>query len=386
MSTGARVDESTDEALSAKQHSTYRRIVGQLLWMSPVRPDLSYAIKELSKACQAPHVSHETAAKRVLRYLNGTRDYILELKLNTNLGEDQLLITTDASWASNPADRRSTTGYTIQLQGFLVCASSRTQAVIALSSAEAELMALSSALQDGLFCKRLLSELGDAVKITLHSDSTAALALTRRRGVGRVKHLDIRWLWCQDIYRSGQLALCHVPSKTNLADVLTKGLPGARHHELSLALGVQKQEEPVTALEDGSSPAQPAEEVNVIDSSSTLPTLPFFAPRWSEVAQLFVPQPTELATISAAIQVASYFNEFSKLQETAQRHLQGKAKSRTKRPTESQCRLPCPACLEQCPIAQEDEEQLGLLHLVNCSGAHIHHSVIYKAPSTSSST
>ncbi len=108
-----------------------------------------------------------------------------------------------------------------------------------------------------------------------------------------------------------------------------------------------------------------------------------------EICRLFVPRPTELATINSAIQVVNYANNLMKLretvQETAQRHLEGKSKRRTKKPTEDLSRLQCPACLEQCPGAHEDEEQCVLLHLVSCANAHIHHGVMYKSSSSSTS-
>ncbi len=189
-----------------------------------------------------------------------------------------------------------------------------------------------------------------------------------------MKHLQIRLLWLQDEVAARRLELRHIASCNNRADIATKHLSAVQHHRLCRAIGLTGQTdwpaEGEYAITEHA-PVQQISELNVVDSPSCLP-LPTSFPTWGDVSKLFIPKSSELATIHAAIQVASYYNDFTKVRETAQRHLEGRPRQRTRKPTETQCQLPCPACLEQCPWAQEDEEQLGLLHLVNCAGAHIH--------------
>jgi hypothetical protein len=79
-----------ENELDREGHKAYRKLVGQLLWLAPVRPDIAYAVKELSRGLSKPTFEHFAKAKHLLRYLRGTCDYCVELKPKLYLHEKTL--------------------------------------------------------------------------------------------------------------------------------------------------------------------------------------------------------------------------------------------------------------------------------------------------------
>ena len=100
----------------------------------------------------------------------------------------------------------------------------KTQSVVALSSAEAELTGLCQAAGEGLGLQSLCRDLGLHLDLRVHTDSTAAIGICRRRGLGRVRHLAVADLWLQDRLRTHDFELCKVLGAHNVADLLTKYL------------------------------------------------------------------------------------------------------------------------------------------------------------------
>ena len=118
--------------------------------------------------------------------------------------------------------RRSTSGGIAFLGSHCINAWSSTQTIVALSSAEAELTGLSKGGQVGIGLQSLCRDLGLELKLRLHTDSTAAIGVCRRRGIGRIRHLAVAFLWLQDKIRSGDMTIHKVLGADNPADVMTK--------------------------------------------------------------------------------------------------------------------------------------------------------------------
>ena len=113
-----------------------------------------------------------------------------------------------------------------------------TQATVALSSAEAELYALTKGASQALGVMTLLEDFGIKTRSTLHTDASAAIGIVRRAGLGKLRHLNVRYLWLQDHLRSGQMDLRKVAGVANAADLVTKHLgPGKAKDHLE-AIGV----------------------------------------------------------------------------------------------------------------------------------------------------
>ena len=101
---------------------------------------------------------------------------------------------------------------------------SRTQPAIALSSAEAEYVALAIAAQEALFIQHIATELDTSLEIRLHCDASAAFAMSEKKGVGRVRHLDLRVCFLKQLILDKKIGLQKISTTENPADVLTKPL------------------------------------------------------------------------------------------------------------------------------------------------------------------
>ena len=118
--------------------------------------------------------------------------------------------------------RRSTSGGVAMIGGHTIKTWSSTQTIVALSSAEAELTGLSKGGMHGVGLQSLCRDLGLDLKPRLHSDSTAAIGVCRRRGLGRIRHLAVADLWLQDKIRAGEFSVHKVLGADNPADSMTK--------------------------------------------------------------------------------------------------------------------------------------------------------------------
>lgn len=141
------------EGKSTMTKSPYRQLIGSMMYfMICTRPDIAFAVGVLSKFTSSATDEHYTSAKRVLRYLQATKD----LKLGCNRDEQlDLVAYSDADWASS-YDRRSTTGYLIYVGGNLVSWLSKKQSTFALSSTEAEIIAATETMRELLWIQNLL--------------------------------------------------------------------------------------------------------------------------------------------------------------------------------------------------------------------------------------
>ena len=238
-----------NQPLDPARHKLYRTAVGKLLWATPVRPDISFAVKELSRSLQSPTQQNEKELKHVLRYLKGSLQYTTCLKPPRKRVVEQastieIQAFADSDWAGCVKTRKSTSGASLALWGVTIATSSRTQATQALSSAEAELYAMGMAIQDALHLQSLLQELkltqlAKPFELTVYTDSSSGKALASKLGLTRKsKHVQLRFLFMQDLVATGQLKLSRVPSERNPADVLTKYLQASTLHKLLPKLGV----------------------------------------------------------------------------------------------------------------------------------------------------
>ena len=152
---GVRLEDGGDTPLV--DSTLYRQLVGSLLYLTHSRPDLSYAVGAVSRYMQEPHELHWNAAKRILRYVQGTITFGIHYAAGTALN---LLGFTDSDWAGDSIDRKSTSGYSLSLGSGPICWSSTKQASIALSSADAEYRGVVNITIQALWLQHILTELG----------------------------------------------------------------------------------------------------------------------------------------------------------------------------------------------------------------------------------
>ena len=182
--------------------------------------------------CQDPRDVDWIMLKHVLRYVKGTLGY----KLCYSKGDSKLKITgfSDSDWASSTEDRRSTSGYVFYLNvnSSPISWKSKKQPTVALSSCEAEYMALGLSTQEALYLERFKDDL-DLVKepIELWSDSQSALDLIKNPvNHSRSKHIDIKHHFIREKLVTGVVDYQYVVKDDNVADCLTKALGKPKLH------------------------------------------------------------------------------------------------------------------------------------------------------------
>ncbi len=220
----------------------YQQLVGSLLYAAvATRPDVAYAVSTCCRFTSDPTVAHLTAAKRVLRYLRGTADYGLLYVWPETPGKNDLIGYSDADWAGDRDSRRSTTGHLFLFSGAAISWLSQRQPVVALSSTEAEYVALSSAAQQAIWLRRLLTELGvnTSLPTPICEDNQGAICLaTNPVAHKKSKHIQIRHHYIRECVADKSVELHYVPTADMVADLLTKALPKPAFQRLRKRLGI----------------------------------------------------------------------------------------------------------------------------------------------------
>ena len=229
-------EETVDQPL-------YQSLVGSLMYLATcTRPDIAYAVGVLARFSSKPNRSHWTAAKRVLRYLKGTSNLGIVFKRDS---PDIPVAFTDADWAGDVGDRKSTSGYLFCISGGPVSWRSKKQSTVALSTAEAEYVALSSAAQECVWMRRLNSELGNSQgePTTIMEDNQSCIAMAKSpQQHGRSKHIDIKHHFVRELVENETIKLKYCPTKEMIADILTKGLNREQFCYLRKKAGIESHE------------------------------------------------------------------------------------------------------------------------------------------------
>jgi hypothetical protein len=204
----------------------YRQVVGALQYCTLTRPEIAYSVNQLCQHMHAPSSIHWIAAKRVLRYLQGTLDHGLYYT-KSNL---QVNAFCDSDWASCPDDRRSTTGFAIFLGDCLIAWSAKKQAVVSRSSTEAEYRSLSITVAELFWIRMLFKELRIYLssRPVLWCDNVSALALASNPVFHvRTKHIEVDYHFVREKVLNRDILLKFISTHDQVADLFTKGLPSA---------------------------------------------------------------------------------------------------------------------------------------------------------------
>ena len=218
----------------------YQRKVGSILYAAIItRPDIAFACSRLSRHNMNPDATHHAAADRVLNYLRGTMTWGLELG-----GGNNLQIYSDASFADNKNDRRSSQGFVIRLFRGTVDWRANKQATVTTSSTEAELLAISQAAKEAMFTDRLIRELGvntDDGVLTIQCDNQQTIRLlmsSQFKLKTALRHVDIYNHWLREQVQQRNIRVQYLPTKEMAADGLTKALPNEPFDQFRRQIGV----------------------------------------------------------------------------------------------------------------------------------------------------
>jgi hypothetical protein len=220
----------------------YRSAVGKLNYLGQTtRPDIMYATHQVAKYSSDPRQTHGEAILHIVRYLKRTRDLGLKFKPNPDKGFECYC---DADFSGNwnkefaqvdPSTAKSRSGWIVFYAGCPVCWASKLQSQVALSTTEAEYIAMSMALRDVIPVMNLIGEMKDKgfqvictqpyVYCKVFEDNSGALELARLPKLRpRTKHINVCYHHFCEHVRKGLIKIFLIDTKNQIADALTKAL------------------------------------------------------------------------------------------------------------------------------------------------------------------
>ena len=218
-----------EKLITKNEQTKYRSGIGMLLYLVKFsRPDLSNAVRELSKVNDGATAEHVKDLLRVIKFAIDTKNKVLAYKIDGSDKEKwEMRAFSDSDWAGDADDRRSITGFCIFLNGCLVSWKSRGQKTVTLSSSEAEYVAVSEVCTEILFIKTITDFLGLnlSLPITVMCDNVGAIFIANNpKNNGRTKHISVKYHFIREYVVDGTVQINFVRSEENLADPFTKNV------------------------------------------------------------------------------------------------------------------------------------------------------------------
>ena len=210
--------------------SAFRKAVGQLLWIQrTARPDITFPMMQLCTAVGDPTAEDAARLKKVMRYLNATRDYGLLIQPG-----GELIAFVDSDWATDETDRRSVSGFVIGFQSESgdfspIVWRSKKQTCVATSTCEAEYVAMHEVCREVTFLRSVLKEIGwskGRKPTVVFCDNRSAVAIGNDEAVRskRARYIDIRFHYARWCARQGLVRFQWIGTKENIADLFTKSV------------------------------------------------------------------------------------------------------------------------------------------------------------------
>lgn len=217
----------------------YRELVGSLMYLSiATRPDITYAVGIVSRYLEKPTIAHETAAKRILKYLRGTINFGI---FYSNSDEIKLIGYSDADYAGDSDTRRSTSGYFFEFGNGPISWCSERQKCVSLSTTEAEYIAASNAVKELVWLRRFINEIlpMGVNSVIFLMDNQSAIRLVRNPEFHkRSKHIDVRYHFIREKYEEKQFKLEYISTNEMIADIFTKPLAKDRFVYFRSKMGI----------------------------------------------------------------------------------------------------------------------------------------------------
>ena len=208
-----------DKPLPQQLYTAFRGAAARGNYLAADRIDAQFACKEVCRWMSSPSEHSWKALKRICRFLRGVPRLVYTYPRQVAEGID---VYTDTDWAGCPKTRKSTSGGCIMIGRHAIKHWSSTQASVALSSGEAEFAGVVRGSGQGLGYQALLRDFGVEARLRVWTDSSAAIGICSRQGLGKLRHLDTHTLWIQQAVRLGKVDLRKIAGEVNPADLLTK--------------------------------------------------------------------------------------------------------------------------------------------------------------------
>ena len=231
------VDLHTDTEGNDVDQKLYHSMIGSLLYLCASRPDIMFSVGKCARYQAAPKESHLVAVKRIFRYLLHTPNFGLWYPKGSIF---HLMGYSDADYAGEKKDRKSTSGSCQFLGRSLVCWSSKKQNCVALSTTEAEYISAASCCAQLLWMVQTMKDYGiNFTKVPLFCDNESAIKIAHNPVQhAKTKHIEVRHHFIREHVERGNIDLSFVGTKDQLADIFTKALDEPRFRELRNELNV----------------------------------------------------------------------------------------------------------------------------------------------------
>jgi hypothetical protein len=234
-----------EEKASLEEINLYQQYVGSLIYLTTrTRPDLAFSVYNCARYMSNPSKQHYNAVNRIFKYLNYSLNKGLESsnKINPNL-----IGFTDADWGGDLVTRKSTTGYLFLFNNTPISWASKLQKTTALSSCEAEYMAIKEAIKEYIYLINIFKQLQinellnkKNYEFYLFTDNKPAIDLANNpEHHSKTKHIDIQYHFVREKIQEGSIKLDYINTKNQLADILTKSLNNSSFQELFSKLNIK---------------------------------------------------------------------------------------------------------------------------------------------------
>jgi hypothetical protein len=210
------------EELDKEGVHEYRSLLGKAMYVAWDRPDIQYATVTASRGGARPTNIDVMRVKRISRYLAHRKSLWWHFAVKDF--HHEIKICTDSDWGGEPKTRRSTSGGVLCYEGFVIKTWSKLQSTIALSSAEAEFMAMTKGVQEALALRTMLLEMGIDATIQVFTDSSAAKASAEKPGLMHIRHMQLKELFLKQIVQQGLIEIVKINTLYNPADMFTKAV------------------------------------------------------------------------------------------------------------------------------------------------------------------
>ena len=242
---GIKLSKNLEQA-SPEDIKLYQQYIGSLIYLTThTRPDLAFSVYNCARHMSNPSKEHFTAVNRIFKYLNYTEENGLYFYSAT---APILLGYTDADWGGDLTTRKSTTGYIFLFGNTPISWASKLQKSTALSSCEAEYMALKEAIKEYIYLISIYKQLDinkhlnlEEERFYLYSDNQPAIELANNpEHYSKTKHIDIQYHFVREKILEGIIDLNYIPTKEQKADIFTKALNTSTFNYLFKTLNISK--------------------------------------------------------------------------------------------------------------------------------------------------